>query len=132
MKRMLPGLLAAALLAVSAVGIACSDDGSVDTDKARDQAQTIRNETRQAWANMRADGDRLIDQIQTRSDPDAKQQLLDRCRDSHDRMQKEDASNADRVNRLCDRIRNTDPSAQSAWNEIKSEFRELNNRIGGS
>ena len=132
MKRMLPRLLAAALVALSVVGIACSDDGTVDTDKARDQAQSIRKETRDAWASMRTDGDRLVDQIQTRNDASAKQQLLDNCRKSVEEMRKNDAPNADQVNKFCDKVRDTDVSNRSGWDDVKNQFRELNTRFGGS
>ena len=136
MRRILPRLLAAALLATTAVAVACSDDGTVDEDKARDTAnkatETIKKETRDAWATMRSDGTRLVDQVQTRNDPEAQKQLLENCRKSVEEMRKNDAPNSDRVNKLCDQIRDTDVRNSSAWNQIKTEYNELNTRFGGS
>jgi hypothetical protein len=133
MKRLTSRLLAVALVATAVVGVACSDDGNVDTDQARDQAQQTRQEVtkeaKDAWASLRTDGQRLIDEVQTRNDPGAKQRLLDECRDVLEEMRKNDAASADRVNKFCNRVRDTDPNADSAWNEIKAEFEELNSQF---
>jgi len=136
MNRIVPRLVAGVLFALSIAAVACSEDGTVDTDKAKEQAnqagETIRNETRDAWATMRTDGNRLVDQIQTRNDPEAQKQLLDNCRKSVEQMRKNDAPNSDRVNKLCDQIRDTDVKNSNAWNEIKTQFNDLNTRFGGS
>ena len=133
MKGMIFRLLAATLFAGAIAGVACSDDGTVDTDRARDQAQQtqqqVTKETKEAWATLRTDGERLIDDIQTRNDPDAKQKLLNQCRDALEQMRKNDAANADRVDKFCNRVRETDPNSQSAWNEIKAEFKQLNDQF---
>lgn len=134
MKRILPRALAALLLVGVVAGVACSDDGTVDKDKAKDTAsQTagqVKKETRDAWATLRTDGDKLIDQVQTRNDPEAKKQLLDRCRNTVESMRKSDQPNADQVNKLCDKIRDTEPSSQSAWTEIKNQYNDLNKKYG--
>jgi len=136
MRQVVPRLVAGVLLITSVVGVGCSDDGTVDTDKAKDQAnqasQSIKKETRDAWATMRTDGNRLVDQVQTRNDPEAQRQLLENCRKSVEQMRKNDAPNSDQVNRLCDRIRDTDVKNSNAWNEIKTQFNDLNTRFGGS
>jgi len=130
MNRLIPRLLATALFVSAVAGVACSDDGSVDTDRARDQAQQtqqeVTKEAKDAWATLRTDGERLIDEIQTHNDQGAKDRLLNECRDALERMRQNDAANAERVDKFCDRVRETDPNSQSAWNEIKAEFRELN------
>jgi len=135
MKRIPSRTVAAAVLFGAVAGVACSDDGTVDTDKAKETAQQaqqdITQETRGAWATLRTDGSRLIDQVQTRNDPEAKQQLLNRCRDTVENMRKNDTANADQVNKLCDKIRDTEPNSQNAWNDIKTQFNELNTRYGG-
>lgn len=133
MNGMIVRLLAATLFAGAVAGVACAEDGTVDTDRARDQAQQtqqeVTKETKDAWASLRTDGERLIDEIQTRNDPDAKQRLLNQCRDVLERMRKSDSANADRVNQFCNRVRDTDPNAQSAWNEIKAEFERLDEQF---
>ena len=134
MKRLIPRLLAAALFAGAVAGVACSDDGTVDTDRVADQAKTsatqVRQEVQNTWASLRTDGNRLIDDVQARKDPDAKKQLLDRCRDTQEQFRKnDDSANADRVGSFCDRVRDADPNAQGAWNEIKSEFQKLDEQF---
>ena len=134
MKRLIPRLLAAALFAGAVAGVACSDDGTVDTDRVADQAKTsatqVRQEAQNTWASLRTDGNRLIDDVQTRKDPDAKKQLLDRCRDTQEQFRKkDDGANADRVGKFCDRVRDADPNAQGAWNDIKSEFQKLDEQF---
>jgi hypothetical protein len=135
MKPLITRLLAAGLLVGAIAGVACSDDGSVDTEQVRDQAQQtrqdVKEQTKDAWASLRTDGERLIDQIQTRNDPAAKQRLLDQCRDVLEQMRQNDAASADRVEDFCDRVRDTNPDAQGVWNEIKAEFEDLNNQFRG-
>jgi hypothetical protein len=143
MKRVASRLLAALVLAGAAAGVACSDSGTVDKDTATDRAQTAATQVQQsaqnaansqdlqgAWASLRTDAYRLLDQMQTRADPDAKKQLLDRCRATQDQFKKNsDSANADKVGKFCDRVRDTDPSAQGAWNEVKSELTKLDINI---
>ena len=134
--RILPRLLAGVLLASSVVGTACSEDADLDTEKAKDNAnqaaQTIRRETRDAWATLRTDGERLVDQVQTRNDPEAQKQLLEKCRDTVEQMRKNDQPNSDRVNQFCDKVRDTDVKDTNAWNQLKAQFKELNDRFGNS
>jgi hypothetical protein len=142
MKRPIIRLMAALALAGAVVGVACSESGTVDKEKAKDQAQTAATQVQQsaqnaqnspaaqdaqaAWASLRSDAYSLIDQLQTRADPGTKQQLLDRCRATQDQFKKNnDAANADRVGKVCDQVRDTQPNAQGAWNEIKSQINKL-------
>ena len=127
-------VLSVVLLVGSVAAAGCSNDTTVDTEKAKDQAnratEQITKETRDAWASLRTDGDRLADQVQTRKDPEAKQQLLAKCRDSAEQMRKNDQGNCDRVNTLYDRIRDADPNCIGAWNDIKNQLKDLNTRFG--
>jgi len=133
MKSMATRMLAALLLAGAVVGAACESDGSVNSEqaesRARDAVGTVRNQAEDAWASLRTDGERLIDNVQTRNDPEAKQQLLDRCRDAEERLRENDSRNADRVNEFCDNVRDADPNNSDAWNRIKSEFETLRDQI---
>jgi vacuolar-type H+-ATPase subunit H len=88
--------------------------------------QDLRQQARAAWASVRVDSERLIDQIQTRNDPRAKQDLLDRCRNAQERLKTSNAdANAERVNELCDRIRATDVNNATAWDDIRTQFQRL-------
>jgi hypothetical protein len=80
-------------------------------------------------ADLRTDGERLINEIQTRNDPDAKDQLLDRCRDVEEQLRKSENASADRVNKFCDDIRDADPEDSGAWNTIRTRFDELNSNF---
>jgi hypothetical protein len=123
-----------AILLVASLGaVACEDGGEATADRANESVrETTRNlseDTREAWAELRVDTERLLDQAQTRNDPEAKERVLSQCRDLEEKLRKEDAPNADRVNEFCDKIRTADPNNSSAWNEIKQRFTELNDRI---
>ena len=129
-RRAAPRLLMALVLAGAAVGIACTEEEAARTDQqVRETSSEARQQAREAWASVRTDGERLIDQIQTRNDPEAKQDLLDDCRDALERLRKNDAAIADRVEKLCDRIRDTDVSAGSAWNDVKQQLRDINREL---
>ncbi len=91
----------------------------------KDAAASAKQQAREAWASIRTDGERWVDRIQTRGDTGAKQELLNACRDALERLRKDNAGAADRVDRLCTRIRDTDVSNSSAWNEIQSELNRL-------
>ena len=127
----MPRLLTALLLLGAVVGVACDSDDT-DTDAAQQQvreaSQNIRQEAREAWAGLRADGDQLVDRVQTRNDPNAKQELLDKCRDAQERLKKEDASGAGQVESFCNKVRDTDVNNNSAWNDIKNQLKDLNER----
>ncbi len=120
-------LLAAATLLFAG----CGDDGdnqtTVDnveqeTEQAADEA---RDAAQNAWASVRTDAERLVDQIRTQDAPRLKEQLLDRCRDTLERLRQAESERAGEVDRLCDRIRNTDVTSTDAWNDIKREIDQL-------
>jgi hypothetical protein len=133
MKSIASRMLVVLLLAGAVVAAACESDSGVNSgqaqDRARDTTGTVRDQARDAWASLRTDGERLIDNIQTRNDPEAKQQLLDRCRVAEERLRENDSRNADRVNEFCDNVRDTDLNNTDAWERIKAEFEQLRDQI---
>jgi hypothetical protein len=117
----------ALVLAAAVAGVACTEEEVARTDQqVREVGDEARQEAREAWAGIRTDGERLIDEIQTRNDPEAKQDLLNACRDALERLRKADAAIADRVQNLCDRIRDADVNTDEAWNDVKRRFQEIN------
>ena len=124
MKRVSPWLLPLLLIALGGmVVVACTDDGE-------SAATTVRQESKDAWARMRTDSDRLVDNVQKNRDQASKQTLLDNCRKSQEEMAKNDAERARRVERVCDQIRDAEPGNSNAWNDIKKRLDELNKEIG--
>ena len=141
MRRIVPRLLAGLVL-FGAVGLAaCSEDDTVDTSAAREQAQTAgqqaqsaakdaSKDVKEAWSGVRVDSDRLLDRIQARNDPEAKRELLDKCRNAQEKIAKSDSARAGDVNTLCDKIRDTDVNSRDSWNQIKDQMNQLNQQIG--
>ena len=124
MKRVSPWLLPLLLIALGGmVVVACTDD-----DEAT--ARSVRQETKDAWAKMGTDSDRLVDNVQKNKDEASKKTLLDNCRNAQEQMAKNDAERAKRVERVCDQIRDADPAKSDAWNDIKKRLDELNKEIG--
>lgn len=126
-------LLAGAVLAVVAF-TGCGDDAEEDLRRAattvQQGAQTAAGEIRaaaqDAWSSLRTDGERLVDEIQTGDEPQAREQLLDRCRDTLEKLRQAESPEAGRVDQLCNRIRETGAQDGTAWTEIKQELREIN------
>lgn len=133
MKSVIPRLLAVLAIAMAAVAVACEGGSDINTEEAestvRDAANNAQQQAEDAWASLRTDGERLIDEVQTRNDPEAKDQLLNSCRDAEQRLRENDNANADRVNEFCDSVRDGDPNDTGAWERIKSEFQQLRNQI---
>ena len=121
-------LLIASTFALSGVLVGCSSD-DMGTEETRDTIEQAgdeaRNAARDGLASLRTDAERIADDVQARNAPEAKQQLLDRCRDALERARKANAENADRVERICDRIRDADIKNVSVWNEIKQEIEQV-------
>ncbi len=128
--RHLTRLLFALLLASLAL-TACSDDGNVDEaadrtqDTAADVARDVRNSTENAFAELRTRAEEFIDGVQTRGAPEAKQRVLDQCRDTLEDLRKADSPDADRVDEICNQIRDTDVSNNDAWQQIRNELNQL-------
>lgn len=133
MKQRMPRLLVAVLLIGAVALVACEDGSDVTAEQAQDRinetSDDVQAQADDVWADLRTDGERLIDEVQTRNDSDAKDQLLDRCRNAEEQLRKDDNANADRVNELCDDIRNADPDDSQAWTTIKARFDELSNEF---
>lgn len=141
MKRLKSTFLFSTLVLVMGtvlIGACTSDDQSKANDTAKDVQQQAKNtgtdlkaQSKDAWASMRTDGSRLVDRIQTANDPQAKTDLLSRCRDSVENLRKAGSDRAETVNSLCDRIRDTDVSNSSDWNAVRDQLKQLNQELGG-
>lgn len=116
-----------AIAALSFVG--CGDDGeSAGTgveQQTEEAASDARAAARDAWASVRTDAERLIDEIRTQDAPRLKEQLLDRCRDALERLRESGSDRADEVDRLCNRVRDTDVTNTDSWTDIRQEIDQL-------
>ncbi len=129
MTRILLRFVPALLLLGAVVGVACEDE---KVGSGRDATDRLQQEAREAWASLRTDGERLLDDVQARNDPEAKQRFLDRCRDTEERLRKAKDANADAVNEFCDRVRDADVKNTTAWDDLKRQWQELTRRLGGA
>ena len=81
------------LLALAMLSVACGDD--INTEETRDTVADMTEESREAaeiaFAELRTQGERLVDQIETRNAPEAKEDLLNRCRVALERLRKAEA-----------------------------------------
>lgn len=125
---MAPRAFIIAVFALAGLLAGCGND-DIDTETTQDTVEEAAEDTRQAaeraFAELRTGGERLVDEIQTRNAPQAKEQLLERCRDVLERLREADSDQAGRVDDLCNRIRDTDVSNSEAWNEIRQEIEKL-------
>ena len=125
---MAPKTLIISIFALAGVLIGCSSD-DVDTEATRDTIEQaggdVQDAAREGLASLRTDAERLVDEIQTRNAPEAKQQLLDRCRDALERLRRAGSNDADRVAGICDRIQNSDVGNRRAWDDIKQEIEKI-------
>ncbi|MDQ4089738.1 MAG: hypothetical protein M3163_05490 [Actinomycetota bacterium] len=120
--------LAVIVIALGALFVACGDN-DVDTeatqDTVEDATRDARQETENAFATLRTEAERLVDEFQTRNAPEAKQRLLEQCRDVLERLRRADSDQVGRVESLCSRIRDTDPTNASLWREVRDEITKL-------
>lgn len=120
--------LALITLAVGALFVACGDD-DVDTeatpDTVEEAARDAREEAKDTFASLRTDAERFLDEIRTRRAPEAKQALLDRCRDALERLRQAESTQAQRLDDLCNRIRDTEPTDTAAWQQVQDELDRL-------
>lgn len=127
MRRNKPTLAATAVsLGLFLAG--CSDadvapEGTSDTIE--DVADDARQRAEEAFASLRTDAERVVDELQTEQAPQAKDELLERCRDALERLREADSEATDRVGQICDRIRDTDVSDADAFNTIRQEINEI-------
>ena len=116
------------VIALGTLFAACGDN-DVDTEATQDTVETAtrdaREETENAFATLRTEAERLVDEFQTRNAPEAKQRLLDQCRDARERLRRANSDQVGRVDSLCNRIRDTDPSNASLWREVRDEISKL-------
>ena len=114
-------------IALGMLFVACGDDADTQAtqDTVEDATRDAREEAENAFATLRTEGERLLDEFQTRNAPEAKQKLLDQCRDVLERLRKANSDQAGRVDSLCNRIRETDPNNASVWREVREEIAKL-------
>ncbi len=109
--------------------LAACGDNDVNTEATQDTVEEATRDARQeaenAFATLRTEAERLVDQFQTRNAPEAKQRLLDQCRDALERLREANSDQVGRVESLCNRIRDTDPSSASVWREVRDEITKL-------
>ncbi len=115
-------------IALGTLFVACGDN-DVDTqateDTVAEATRDAREEAENAFASLRTEGERLLDEFQTRNAPEAKQKLLEQCRDVLERLRKANSDQVGRVDSLCNRIRETDPTNASVWREVRDEIAKL-------
>ncbi len=114
-------------IALAALSAGCGENGA-DTatgDTVEEAAMDARQEAEDAFASLRTDAERLIDELLTRNAPEIKQQLLDRCRDALERLREAGSDQTDRVDDLCNRIRDTDPNDRAAWRDVREQVEQL-------
>ena len=121
------GALVLITVALGMVFVACGDDADTQAtqDTVEDATTDAREEAENAFATLRTEAERLLDEFQTRNAPEAKQKLLEQCRDVLERLRKANSDQAGRVESLCNRIRDTDPSNASVWREVREEIAKL-------
>lgn len=114
-------------IALGMLFVACGDDADTQAtqDTVEEATRDAREEAENAFATLRTEAERLLDEFQTRNAPEAKQKLLDQCRDVLERLRRANSEQVDRVDSLCNRIRDTDPSNASVWQEVKDEIAKL-------
>ena len=129
---LLRGLLALAVVPVLVAGCGNGDGAQEAEDTARDVAESAKDRAQGAaesledgWATLRTEAESLIDAISTRHDPEAKTQLLEKCRERLEDLRQADSDDVQRVESLCDRIRDTEVDAGAAWTEIKNEIDDI-------
>jgi hypothetical protein len=115
-------------IALAALLAGCGENGA-DTeatgDTVEEAAMDARQEAEDAFASLRTDAERLIDELQTRNAPEIKQQLLDRCRDILERLREAGSDQTDRVDDLCNRIRDADPNDPAVWRDVREQLEQL-------
>ncbi len=114
-------------IALGTLFVACGDDADTQAtqDTVAEATRDAREEAENAFATLRTEGERLLDEFQTRNAPQAKEMLLEQCRDVLERLRKANSDQAGRVDSLCNRIRETDPSNAAAWREVRDEIAKL-------
>lgn len=122
------GAMVSIALTLGMLFVACGDN-DVDTqatqDTVEDATRDVREEAENAFATLRTEAEKLMDEFQTRNAPQAKEKLLEQCREVLERLRKADSDQTGRVDSLCNRIRETDPTNAAVWREVKDEIAKL-------
>ena len=92
---------------------------------AEDAASAAAERLRTGWASLETNAERLVDRIKTDGDSEAKQELLDDCRDRLQDARAAGSDQADRIEGLCDRVRDTDVNAGDTWDEIRKQIEDI-------
>jgi hypothetical protein len=108
-------------IALGTLFAACGDN-DVDTEATQDTVENATSDAREEAENAFAT---LRTEFQTRNAPEAKERLLEECRNALERLRQADSDQVGRVESLCDRIRDTDPSNESLWREVRDEITRL-------
>lgn len=131
MRRVGVWLTAGLVLLGATALVACTEE---DADRAQDQVQgaanTVTKEMKDAWVSASVDGEKLIDDVQTRNDPEAKRKLLENCRKGEEQMRKANADAGRQMQQLCDQIRDADVNNRGAWDGVRTRWNELKTRYG--
>ncbi len=129
MKRMMVGLvIALPLLFIGALVAAGCTEG--DERAAEKTAKDVQQGAQDGWADLRTDGERLVDRIQTGNDAEAKRELLERCRNVLERLRTTNDPNVSRVENYCDTIEATSPKDSTSWDMIRQRLQELLKQAG--
>lgn len=85
-----------------------------------------------ALASLSSDAHRLVTQLQTSSDPTAKQQLLASCQNTARTLLNQGSNLLPQLNQICNNISSTSVSDSQAWTGIQNQIDTLANQSGGS
>ena len=114
-------------IALGTLFVACGDDADTEAtqDTVAEATRNAREEAENAFASLRTEAEKLMDEFQTRNAPQAKEKLLEECRKVLERLRKANSDQAGRVDALCNRVRDPDPSNASVWREVRDEIAKL-------
>ncbi|MDP1795173.1 MAG: hypothetical protein Q8K63_13640 [Acidimicrobiales bacterium] len=121
---------AAGLFAISLTFAACSEsdrDSAAQTaddaaERVEDEAGELKEKAEDAFDSFRTGFERSIDEASS-GDDEAKEKVLDECRDTLEDLRQNDDPRAEQVGALCQKIRDADDG--NAWNEVREEFDEI-------
>lgn len=127
--RLLAPFFALSLL-LGACGDDTGDEQTTDTldETVDDVTDDIEEGARTAWASLRTNAERLIDEAST-GDSEAQEQLLEECRDTLQELRESGDKDTDRVEQLCDDIRDAEDDAD--WDALRNEVRAIDKGRAG-
>lgn len=101
---------------------ACGGDDEVTSGEVEEAVDDAREETEDAFATFRTGFERLVDKAST-GDNEAREELLNLCRDTLEDLRQADDPRSDEVGELCDEIRDADD--QTAWDSIRQKIDDI-------